>query len=64
MRGAGREAGHAQVGGAAAPALEQVEMGDFVVGGREADLEALDFAEPAMFPDFVDPGQETVADFG
>jgi hypothetical protein len=41
-----------------------VDLGEFVVGGGEADLEAFDFAEPAFAFGFGDAGGEVVADFG
>ena len=41
----------------------QVGLGEFVVGGGEADLESLGFAGPAFALGFGDAGQEVVADF-
>ena len=41
----------------------QVGLGEFVVGGGEADLESLGFAGPPFALCFGDAGQEVVADF-
>ena len=41
----------------------QVGLGEFVVGGGEADFESLGFAGPAFAFGFGDAGQEVVADF-
>jgi len=41
----------------------QVGLGEFVVGGGEADFESLGFAGPAFALGFGDAGQEVVADF-
>jgi hypothetical protein len=38
-------------------------VGEFLAGAVEADLEAVDLAEPAVLPGFGDPGDEVVADF-
>jgi hypothetical protein len=48
------EGGYAEVGGAAGG--EGVELGEFVLGGGQADGEAVDFAEPAVLVGFVDAG--------
>jgi hypothetical protein len=39
-----------------------VELGEFVLGGGEADPQAFDFAEPALAFGFGDPVGEVVAD--
>lgn len=39
-----------------------VNLGDFVVGGGEADLETFGFAGPAFALGFGDAGQEVVTD--
>ena len=54
--------GQAEVdsGGGRAP----VDLGKFVVGSGEADLESFDFAEPAFAFGFGDVGDQVVADFG
>ena len=41
---------------------ELVEVGEFLAGAGEADLESVDFAEPAFASGFVDAGEEVVAD--
>ena len=41
----------------------QLDLGDLVVGGVEADLESFGFAGPAFAFGFGDAGQEVVADF-
>ena len=41
-----------------------VDLGEFVVGSGEADLESFDFAEPAFTFGFGDAGDQVVADFG
>jgi hypothetical protein len=43
---------------------EIVELGEFVVGGGEADLQSFDLAEPAFTLSFVDAGGQVVADVG
>ena len=40
----------------------QVGLGELVVGGGEADLESLGFADPAFALGFGDASQEVVAD--
>ena len=57
------EAGHAPVDGGAA-AGELVELGEFLIGSGEADLESLGFAEPALAPGLVDAGEQVAADLG
>ena len=54
--------GQAEVdgGGGRAP----VDLGEFVVGPGEADLESFDFAEPAFAFGVGDAGDQVVADFG
>jgi hypothetical protein len=37
-------------------------LSNLVVGGGEADVEAVDLAEPAVLAGFVDTGEEVVAD--
>ena len=39
-----------------------VELVEFLAGAQQADLEAVDLAEPAVFPGLGDPGDEVVAD--
>jgi hypothetical protein len=41
-----------------------VDLGEFFLGSGEADLEALDFAEPALAVGFGDAGYQVVADLG
>jgi hypothetical protein len=41
-----------------------VDLGEFVVGAGEADLESFDLAEPAFAFGFGDAGREVVADLG
>jgi hypothetical protein len=41
-----------------------VDLGEFVFGSGEADLESFDFAEPAFALGFGDAGDEVVADLG
>ena len=55
------EAGHAEVD-RGATGREVVELGEFVRGGGEADLEAVGFADPALPLGFVDAGDQVVAD--
>jgi hypothetical protein len=55
------EVGHAEVDGVALGG-ELVELGEFLAGSGEADLESVGFAEPAFVPGFVDAGEEVVAD--
>src|SRR6516225_9507543 len=55
--------GHAEVRGCS-PAGPLVELAEFLLGGGEADLQALDFAEPALPLGFVDAGEQVVADLG
>ena len=57
---------HAEVGrSVAAVAFDApVEAGEFAFGGFQADLEALDFAEPAVHPCFGDALVEVVDDLG
>ena len=55
------QAGHAEVDGAAA-GCEAVELGEFVGGGGEADVEAFGFAGPVLPAGFVDAGEQVVAD--
>jgi hypothetical protein len=57
------EAGHAEVGGGASPG-EIIELGEFLPGGGEADLQTLGFAGPAFMVGFVDAGLEVVAQVG
>jgi hypothetical protein len=59
------EGGHAQIDGRGGAARgRDLELGELVVGGVEADLEALDLAELALFLGFGDAGDEVVADLG
>lgn len=39
-----------------------VDLGEFVVGAGQADLESFDFAEPSFAFGLGDPGAEVVAD--
>jgi hypothetical protein len=39
-----------------------IHLGELVVGGGEADLQALGFAGPAFAPGFADAGGQVVAD--
>lgn len=41
-----------------------VDLGEFVVGAGQADLETFDLAEPSFAFGFGDPGDEVVADIG
>jgi len=54
--------GHAEVHGGGAGSA--VDLGEFVFGAGEADLEAFGFAEPAFAFGFGDPGGQVVADLG
>jgi hypothetical protein len=40
-----------------------VDLGEFIVGAVEADLESFDLAEPALALGLSDAGDEIVADF-
>jgi hypothetical protein len=63
--GSARMAGHPEVDhGAAAVGGDLVHLGEFLVGGGEADLQALGFAGPAFALGFADAGDQVVADFG
>lgn len=53
------EGGQAEVDGCG-PAGPLVELGEFLLGGGEADLEAFDPAEPAFALGFGDPGGQMV----
>jgi len=57
------EARHAEVDGGAPPG-EIIELGELVLGGGEADLQALSLAEPAFALGFADAGLEVVAQTG
>ena len=48
------ERGHAELDGLALAAQGGVDLGELVLGAGEADLEALDLAEPALALGFVD----------
>jgi hypothetical protein len=39
-----------------------VDLGEFLLGSGEADLEPFDFTEPALAAGFVDAGQQVVTD--
>jgi hypothetical protein len=54
--------GDAQVDGLGVAVGGGVGLGDFVVGGGEADLESFGFPGPAFTLGFGDAGQEVVAD--
>ena|SRR5260370_41003479 len=61
--GGAAEGGHSEsdwAGGAGAP----VDLGEFVFGAGEADLESFGFAGPAFAVGFGDAGGEVVADLG
>jgi hypothetical protein len=47
-----------------APPGELIELGEFLPGGGEADLQALGLAEPAFALGFVDAGLEVVTQAG
>src|SRR6516225_8920814 len=57
---------HSEVGGsAAAVSLDApVEAGEFAFSGSQADLQALDFPEPAVHPRFGDAFVQVVDDLG
>ena len=58
-------AGHSQVDdGGLAAGSDLVHLGEFLVGGGEADLQALGFAGPAFAMGFADAGGQVVADLG
>jgi hypothetical protein len=57
------EARHAEVD-CGAPPGKLVELGEFLPGGGEADLQAVGLAEPAFALGFVDAGLEVVAQAG
>src|SRR5690348_3779233 len=42
--------------------VSAVDLGDFVVGAGQAELESFDFAEPSFAFGLGDPGDEVVAD--
>jgi hypothetical protein len=61
------ECGHAEVDGLVAALPGRVDLGELVLGAGEADLQALDLAEPALafglgdavvqvVPDLLEPG--------
>ena len=47
-----------------APLREAVELGEFLLGGGEADGQSLDLTEPALGVSLGDPGGQVVADLG
>ncbi|WP_006247764.1 hypothetical protein [Mycolicibacterium tusciae] len=51
----------AEVGGGCSGG-EFIELGQFLVGAGEADLQSFDLAEPAFAAGFIDAGAEVVAD--
>src|SRR5712692_5350108 len=57
---------HSEVGGpSAAVALDaSVEAGEFAFSGFQADLKALDFAEPAVHPCFGDALAQVAGNLG
>src|SRR5215207_3601477 len=55
-----RDVGHAEVG-AGCPGGDLVELVEFLTGAVEADLQAVDFAEPAFSAGFGDAGVQGVA---
>ena len=55
------EAGHAEAD-CVALGGELVELVEFLAGSGEADLESVDFAEPAFVSSFFDAGVQVVAD--
>ena len=56
-----RKAGHPEVG-ARGFGRDLVELGEFLAGAVEADLEPVDLAEPALLAGFGDAGVQVVAD--
>jgi len=48
--------------GACGVGRDLVELGEFLAGAGEADLQAVDFAEPALLAGFGDAGEQVVAD--
>ncbi len=62
---ADRMAGHSEVdNGAVAAGGDLVHLGEFLIGGGKADLQALGFASPAFALGFADAGGQVVADLG
>jgi hypothetical protein len=58
-------AGHSQVDdGGLAAGSDLVHLGEFLLGGGEADLQVLGFAGPAFAACFADAGDQVVADLG
>ena len=57
---------HSEVGGSGAAVSfdASVEAGEFAFSGFQADLKALDFAEPAVYPCFGDALVQVVDDLG
>jgi hypothetical protein len=51
------------VNGSAAACGDLVDLGDLLVGGGDADLQAFGFAGPAFAPGFADAGGEVAADY-
>jgi len=54
--------GHAETDGLGPAGKGELDLGELVVGGGEADLESLGFAGPAFAFGLGDAGQEVVAD--
>jgi len=57
------ESGHAQAHCGAAAGDEPVDLGELVVRGGEADLQAFGLAGPAFSLGFADARDQVVADF-
>jgi len=56
------ECGHAELDGAGLPLQGCIDLGELVVGAGEADLQAFDFAEPALASGFCDAVVQVGAD--
>jgi hypothetical protein len=56
-----REIGHSEVD-LGVPCRQIVDLGEFLLGSGEADLEPFDFTEPAFALGFGDAGQQVVTD--
>jgi len=56
------EGGHAQAHRVASAGDEPVDLGELGLRGREADLQALGLAEPALSLGLADAGGQVVAD--
>lgn len=56
-----REVGHSEVD-LGVTCRQVVDLGEFLLGSGEADLESFDFTEPALAVGFGDAGQQVVTD--